>query len=156
MIKKLLKILVLALVFGMMVAGCHDVTTNNPTTTNNPFDGLSFYMYYEGMDYYSTLDFYSSTWAWNGHPMYDENNILTYYDFKGTYTYKGNVATMLSTHYRRFHESDEWVPWSGKWTATLTTLTDGYYINVHYNGAVNSIILLHEQIGELRGYRNIK
>jgi len=139
-----LGILLMVLVFGMTVSGCKD------GTTNNPFEGTSWYLYNESVDNHSSLDFYNSTWTWYENLMYDENGVLTYYDFKGTYTYKDNVATMLSTHYRLFQS--EWIPWSGKWTATLT----GNNISIVYDRAVNPIILLHEQIDELRGYRNIK
>ena len=135
------RILVMIFVFGMTIVGCD----NN--SANNPFEGTSWYLYNQARDNNSTLDFDSSTWTWYENLMPDSNDVLTYYDFKGTYTYSGNIATMLSTHYRV--SQGNWVSWAGKWTATIT----GNNINVDYDGGVNSKIMLKEQIGEFSGYR---
>ena len=138
--KKLwLGILVTVLVSGMTLVGCDD------GSTNNPFEGTSWTMRDDG----SIINFYSSTWEWFENLMPDVNDALTLYDFKGNYTYSGNIATIISTHWRT--TGGNWVSWSGKWTVTLT----GNEITVVYYGEVNSRMLL-KQISENRGYRSIK
>ena len=137
------RILVMILVFGMTVVGCDN-------TTNNLFEGTSWYLYNQARDNHSTLDFESSTWTWFDNLMPNSNDELTNYYFKGTYTYKENIATMISTHYRL--SQGHWVSWSGKWTATIT----GNNKSVHYDGDGNPRIMPKEQIGDFSGYRNIK
>jgi hypothetical protein len=137
-----LGIMVMVPVFGMTVVGCDD-----DSTQNNPFDGTSWYL-----DDDSVLDFYGSTWTWYEHRMYNTNDVLTDYDFKGTYTYKGNTATMISTHYRI--PQGYWISLSEEWTATITENGNG--ISVVYDGGIRSRMLLKEQNSEFNGHRKMK
>ena len=113
--------------------------------------GLSLAIHLNGqnftMDNGSTLNFYSSTWEWSNHKMYDTEEVLRSYTFKGNYTHLGQVATMISTHYRLPEDSD-WVEWQGQWTATLQ---ENNRIYVNYDGAVNSRMLLQEGFLNIQG-----
>ena len=126
------------------------IGTFNGTKRNNsynPFDGTSWTMNSDG----SKLNFYSSTWEWFEHEMYSVNDEIIQYTFKGNYTFSGDVATMLSTHYRL--SGSNWKSFSGKWTATLIGANR---INVRYDGAVNSMMFLMEKNSERIGSRSLK
>ena len=131
-------ILVIVLVFGITIVGC------NIGTPNNLFEGISW-----KMDDESTLYFYNSTWEWYNHWMSDVNDVLKQWDFKGSYTFKGNTATLIATHYRT--EGSDWISWSGEWIATRT----GNGGTVRYNGWANSKMVQNQSI-ENRGYGIMK
>ena len=73
------------------------------------------------MDDGSSLVFKNRTWEWMGNNSYNNTKI---YDFKGTYVYSGNKATMMATHFGtavKFEEDwFDWIPFPPAWTATVT------------------------------------
>jgi len=79
--------------------------------------------------------------------MESESGELIAYDFKGTYTYSGNTATIIATHLRI--TGNDWESWSGKWTTTLTEDGGLYWV---YDGAISRMLL--KQISG--GYGNMK
>jgi len=135
---KLLEIIAFIAVMGLVITTCDN------GTTHNYFKGTWY------MDNGSVLYFYSSSWEWINHSMSDVNDVLRQYDFKGTYTFNGNTATLISTHYR-YTEGGYWESWTGKWTVTR----NGDRVNWVYNGSPNSKMVQNQSI-ENRGYGKMK
>ena len=101
--------LVMAVAFGMIAIGCGGLFTPNP------FSGTSWGPGEDG----SSIEFYSSTWMMHNYLHNTEGGGKDLYDFRGTYTYRGNTATLTATDYRSLGDS-RWYSWSGRWTATIT------------------------------------
>ena len=118
-------ILFLLMVFTFSSCGGISAGGNTP----NPFNDSFWTFSSDG----SKLAFGVDTWTWDGRVINDINGISTKYNFRGNYTYSGNIAEMTATHYLI---SSNWISWSGQWTATL----NGDGIRVVYNGSGRSII----------------
>jgi hypothetical protein len=99
--------LVIALVFGLLIAGC-DTGTNSDS---NPFVGMWI------RDDITLTIRADSTWSIIRTP--EDKDKFT--PRKGTYTYSGNTATLALTHFWDFDKED-WAaePVKGSLTATVS------------------------------------
>ena len=79
----------------------------------------------------SKLSFGNTAWQWNGNKTYDKDDRI--FDFMGTYTFKGNTATMNVTHYSV--ATGYWTEFSDTWYAIIGNNTISYYYNGLPNGS---------------------
>lgn len=128
------------LVIGLLIFGCSE-------DTKNPFDGTSWMMDRDK----SILKYAKDTWTWDAHEMQSTGGATLKYNFRGNYKFKGDVATMISTHYYQ-NATEGWVVYTGQWTATLS----GNSISVSFDGTIQPrSALVNDQVEET-GYLILK